>query len=147
MRPKYHQGIFKPSHPEKYRGSQPIIYRSGLELKFMRKLDANPNVISWGSESIIIPYPDPFTGKLRRYFVDNHVVMKDPKTGEIRKYLIEIKPLSQCSAPKVKRQTKSTLFQQAAWVKNQAKWKAATEWCTKRGDIKFMLITEKDLGN
>ena len=39
---KYHQGFFKPNHPEKYMGDiTHIVYRSGLELSFMTFLDQN----------------------------------------------------------------------------------------------------------
>jgi len=149
IKPKYKQGVFICRNPQKYVGTHPIFFRSGLEMKFMRWLDRNPNVISWSSESVIIPYVDPLslhTKKIRRYFVDNTVVIKDA-TGTPMKYLIEIKPESQTKPPISKRHTKSLINQQLTYAKNQAKWKAATEWCAKKGDIKFMIITEKDLNN
>ena len=143
----FKQGIFKPVNPMKYSGSLPIIYRSSYELTFFRWLDRNPKIVSWGSESVVIPYQDPLAVgvKIRRYFVDNTVVIEDK--GERRKYLIEIKPYNQTIPPVVKRHTKSTASRQAMYVKNMAKWKAATEWCAKRGDIKFMLITERELAS
>jgi|APGre2960657423_1045063.scaffolds.fasta_scaffold00361_17 hypothetical protein len=144
----FKQGIFKPNNPAKYNGSLPIIYRSSYELIFFRWLDSNPRVVCWGSESVIIPYQDPLSPvkKLRRYFVDNSVTIRNDK-GEHKKYLIEIKPYCQTIPPQVKRHTKSTPRQQATYIKNIAKWKAAVEWCDKKGDVKFMLITEKELSS
>ena len=143
----YKQGVFKPSNPEKYKGTYPIIYRSSLELRFMRYLDRSANVVTWGSESVIIPYQDPLskTKKLRRYFIDNNVTMKT-KNG-LKKYLVEIKPFSQTYAPVTKRHTKSSMKKVETYVKNRAKWKAAQEWCERKGDVEFIIITEKDLQN
>ena len=73
---KFKQGIFVPNHPEKYKGTTPIIYRSSYENKFARWADNNPAVISWGSETIIIPYQNPMTGRVHRYFVDFNFTLK-----------------------------------------------------------------------
>ena len=37
--PNYKQGIFKPTNPLKYKGSFPVVYRSGLELQVFRWMD------------------------------------------------------------------------------------------------------------
>jgi len=140
---KFKQGIFTPSYPEKYKGSTPIFYRSSYEIKYFRWCDHNPAVISWGSESIIIPYPNPLTGRLSRYFVDCNVTIKG-KDGTIKKYLIEIKPSIQTMPPKPGKNTRSLLRRQAEYVKNQAKWTAATEWSRKKG-YEFCILTEKEL--
>ena len=55
MRKKYRQGIFTPKNQNKFIGTR-ATYRSGLELKFFRFCDENPNVIKWGSENIVVPY-------------------------------------------------------------------------------------------
>lgn len=137
--------MFVPRFPEKYKGTLPILWRSSWELKFQRWADANPNVISWGSESVIIPYQNPLTGRISRYFVDFNIVMKD-KNGELKKFLIEIKPFSQTLPPVQKnKKTKSLIYQQAEYVKNQAKWAAATAFCASRNST-FVIITEKQLG-
>lgn len=141
---RFKQGLFKPSNPDKYKGSLPIIYRSSYELRFMRWADHNPAIVSWGSESIIIPYPNPLTGRVSRYFVDNNITIKS-KDGTIKKYLIEIKPSIQTLPPKATRNTKSLMRKQAEYVKNRAKWQAATEWSKKKG-YEFTIITEKHLG-
>ena len=55
-RHRYKQGNYTPRHPEKYKGTWPIIYRSSYELLFCKFCDDNTNVIEWSSESIVIPY-------------------------------------------------------------------------------------------
>lgn len=141
----YRQGIFNPLNKEKYTGTFPIFYRSSYELKFQRWADSNPNVLTWGSESVIIPYQNPLTGRVSRYFTDFNITMRD-KNGVIKKFLIEIKPHSQTLPPVQKnKKTKSLMYQQAEYVKNQAKWQAALEWCNKK-NMSFVILTEKHLG-
>ncbi len=143
--PKYRQGIFKPNYPQKYKGTLPIYFRSSYELKFQKWADNNPNVLSWGSETIIIPYQNPLTGRVSRYFTDFNIVIKD-KTGNIQKFLIELKPSSQTQAPVQKgKQMKTFLRQQAEYIKNRAKWDAAKQFAESRGII-FTILTEKHLG-
>ena len=141
---KYKQGIFNCKNKEKYKGTFPILYRSQWEFLFMRWCDANPYIVSWGSETVIIPYHNPLTGRISRYFVDFNISVKD-KSGTIKKFLIEIKPSVQTVPPKQTRNTKSLLKRQAEYVKNQAKWQAALEYSTKKG-YTFQIITEKHLG-
>lgn len=141
---QFKQGVFRPRYPEKYKGTLPILYRSSYEKKFMVWCDSNPHVVQWGSESIVIPYPNPLTGKLSRYFVDNNITVKE-KNGELKKYLIEIKPSIQTQPPKPGRNTRALLRRQAEYVKNRAKWEAAMAWSKKKG-YKFYIITEKQLG-
>lgn len=138
--------MYSPKFPEKYKGNKHnIVYRSNYELVAFRFFDLNPNVVEWSSEETIIPYANPLTGRTSRYFVDVYAKMKD-KNGEVRKYLIEIKPHSQTLPPVQKnRKTKSLIYQQAEYVKNQAKWKAASEWCNKK-NMTFVILTEKHLG-
>ena len=143
----YRQGFYRPKYPEKYKGnSNNIVYRSNYELVAFRFFDNNPNVLEWSSEETIIPYQNPLTGRISRYFVDIYAKMKD-KQGNIKKFLIEIKPHSQTLPPNQKQRNMKTLrYQQAEYVKNQAKWKSASDYCSKR-DMNFVLLTEKHLGN
>ncbi len=141
---KFKQGIFNPVNKEKYKGTLPILYRSSYELKYFRWCDHNPAVISWGSESIIIPYQNPLTGRVSRYFVDSNITVKT-KTGELKKYLIEIKPSVQTLPPKPGKNTRSLLKRQGEYVKNRAKWQAAEQWSKKKG-YEFTILTEKHLG-
>lgn len=110
----------------------------------MRWCDANPNILSWGSESIIIPYPNPLTGRVSRYFVDFNISLRD-KNGDLKKFLVEVKPHSQTLPPTQKKMSKGLLKKQAEYVKNQAKWKAATEYAQTKG-YQFVILTEKHLG-
>ena len=81
---KYHQGKFHPRNPQKYKGDyNNIVYRSSWEVHFMRYCDRNDNIIEWGSEEIFIPYFDPTTKKLRRYFPDFIMKVKDNQGNHI----------------------------------------------------------------
>jgi hypothetical protein len=108
-------------------------------------LDDHPSVIWWSSEEIIIPYRDPVTGKVRRYYPD--FLTKIKKSDSTSKtLLIEIKPQYQVDGPKVqKRKTKKYINEVYTYAVNQAKWKAAKEYCDDRL-WEFTVITENDLG-
>ncbi len=140
----YKQGIYHPEHPEKYKGTLPIVYRSGLELSFLRWCDRNENIISFGSESVVLPYISPKDGKTHRYFVDGNIKMKTP--NGVKKYLIEVKPSTQAVPPKTSKNKKRStiLYEQIQWAVNQQKWDSAKAWCQKNG-YHFAILTEKDL--
>jgi hypothetical protein len=144
---KYTQGIYQPKNPEKYKGSTPIIYRSKLELLSMRYLDNNPNILTWGSESIVIPYQSPKDGKLHRYFVDLVASLKD-RSGKIQKLLIEVKPEKQTRPPTItnKKKQSTMLYEKVTWAVNQAKWDAARQWAKSKG-YTFLILNEKHLNN
>lgn len=141
---KFLQGTFIPMHPEKYKGTKPIIYRSSYELKMMRYLDNNNNVIQWGSETQVIPYKSPFDGKIHRYFVDFYAFYKI--NNKIYKFLIEVKPYKKLFKPeKTSHKKQSTLLrEQHEYVINKIKFEAATQWAKKKG-YDFKIITEKEL--
>ena len=66
--------------------------------------------------------------------------------GQIKTYVIEVKPKRQTIAPKKKsRVTKSYIYECKTYAVNQAKWKAAVEFCEDRR-INFKIITEDELG-
>jgi methionine synthase I (cobalamin-dependent) len=68
------------------------------------------------------------------------------KNGNIVEQLLEVKPKKETTEPtKKKRITKQYITEVTTWGKNQAKWKAAEEYCLDRG-WQFKLITEKELG-
>jgi hypothetical protein len=143
---KYHQGRFRAKNPQKYKGDvNNIIYRSGWELKVLMKFDLHPDVISYSSEEIVIPYISPVDNKKHRYYVDFYVKMKD-KDGKIKEYLLEVKPLKQTFPPvKGKKVTKGYINEVMTYAVNQAKWDAARNYCEKKG-LEFMIMTEKELG-
>lgn len=142
---KYYQGRFMPKHPEKYVGDlNKIIYRSGWEFKLMKWFDDNPAVLRWASEEIVIPYISPVDHQVHRYYPDFVVLFKH-KTGEEKQVVIEVKPDAQTKMPaKKSRNTKRYLNEIATYAVNQAKWEAATKWCTDRG-FQFQVLTEKHL--
>jgi len=143
---KYLQGKYIVRNKKKYMGDHNnVVYRSSWELKFLAWCDNNPSVVEFSSEEIVIPYKSPVDGKYHRYFVDCFVKVKD-KDGNIKSYLIEIKPKKQTKEPEQQRRiTKRYITEVTTWGVNQAKWKAATEYCLDRG-WDFKLITEDHLG-
>lgn len=142
----FHKRKYSPLHPDKYSGDPSnIIMRSSWETKFARWCDVNPSVIKWKSEETIIPYICPTDNKVHRYFVDFQVQIRN-KNGCLKTYLIEIKPESQTIPPvPPKRKTKRFIQEVMTYGKNQAKWKAATEYAKDRG-WEFMIFTERHLG-
>jgi hypothetical protein len=139
-----YRGRYLPSNPKKYRGDyNNIIYRSLWERKFMIYCDLSAHIVEWASEEIIIPYRSPLDGKVHRYFPDFYVKVKTLE--ETKVYIVEIKPLRQTKEPKApKRKTKQYLNEVFEYTKNQAKWKAAKEWCADRR-YEFKVITEVEL--
>jgi hypothetical protein len=137
---------YKPSNPEKYKGNyNNIICRSSWERKFCRWCDLNENVISWGSEEFFIPYVSPIDNKVHRYYPDFIIQVKE-SNGKNKTYLIEVKPKKQTLPPvKKSKVTKNFIYETKTYAVNQAKWKAAKEWCDDRL-IEFKIITEDELG-
>ena len=141
-----YSGKYRPSYPKKYKGDPTnVIYRSLWERKFMVYCDKNESILAWASEEIYIHYLSPIDNKIHRYFPDFFIKVRQ-KDKSIKNMLIEIKPKSQCLPPKIpKRKTKNYLHEMKTWSVNQAKWKAAIEWCEDR-KYEFKLITENELG-
>ena len=78
-----------------------------------------------------------------KYYPDFYMELID-KDNNRKKLLIEVKPLKETMPPKYKRRTKNALIAEALWSQNQAKWKAAREFCLDHG-WEFQLMTEKEL--
>lgn len=137
---------YKPSFPKKYKGDpNNIICRSSWERKFCHWCDLNENILEWGSEEFFIPYISPVDNRVHRYYPDFIIKVKE-QTGKVKTYVIEVKPQRQTVPPKKKsRITKSFLYEAQTYAVNQAKWKAAQEWCADRL-LEFKVITEKELG-
>jgi TnsA endonuclease N terminal len=141
-----YKGFFRPKHPSKYKGDPSnIVYRSLWELRFMMYLDGHPNVLKWASEEIVIPYRSPIDGKVHRYFPDFWVKLKS-QAGKEEIQLIEIKPEKQTRPPQIQqRTTKKYLNEVVTWGVNEAKWKAAKQYCDEK-NWQFKIFTEKELG-
>jgi hypothetical protein len=143
----YRQGKYIPRHPEKYKGTIPVIYRSSPELQIFRWFDMKDFIIEWTSESVVIPYIKPIDNKIHRYFVDFSCVFKD-KSGHLQKYLIEYKPYKQTIQPINSTRKKQSTFlrEQIEYATNCSKWRSAKEYANSI-NAKFLIITEKDLAN
>ncbi len=137
---------FKPLHPSKYKGDpNNIICRSSWERKFCQWCDRNRSIIYWASEEISIPYVSPKDNRVRRYYPDFLIKVQE-KNNIIKTYVVEVKPKKQTLPPKPrKRVTKSYIYECTTYAVNQAKWKAANEFC-KDNRIEFKIVTEDELG-
>lgn len=145
MRKRY-KGKYKIKNPNKYLGNPTnIIYRSLMERRFMEWCDSNDKCFKWSSEEVVIPYISPIDNKQHRYFPD--FLIQTPKGW----FLIEVKPLTQSRPPKklvvenleLKKKRRYIKSVQT-WLVNEAKWKAATKVCEKKG-WSFQILTEKQL--
>lgn len=147
---KYHQGIYTPINPEKCLNKNLIEFRSGLEYKYLFKIDKSPNIIRWGSETLRISYYNPVKKRTCQYWTDLYLEVKDG--DETKKLIVEIKPekeikaITESKAPKMtKNKKRSTyLYECKMFVINDSKWKAADAYCKQRG-WQFITISEKDL--
>jgi hypothetical protein len=136
---KFAKAFYKVNNPEKYIGTKDPLYRSSWELTFMQFCDNNPSIQQWASESIKIPYRDPLTGKHTVYVPDFLIVYLD-KNYKKHVEVIEIKPANQTLLERVGKNP----YNQAQYIKNMAKWEAASSWCKNQG-IKFRVINEQDI--
>jgi hypothetical protein len=136
---KWAQGFYEVRNPEKYIGKGKPRYRSGWELTFMRFCDSNDKILKWASESITIPYRNPFTGKSTIYVPDFLIVYQD-RTGKVISEMIEIKPKKQTLIE----EKVTNARDRAAIALNAAKWQAASAYCKRMG-ITFRVITEDHL--
>lgn len=146
------KGTYKPKNPQKYKGDPTnIVYRSGWEALLMRYLDMHPHIVEWSSEEVVIPYISPVDGRYHRYFVDFYAKMqKGDKTETV---LIEVKPNVQTRPPDLSKAKKLKngkpgmryLYEVKTWGVNEAKWKAAREYCADRG-WHFLIMDEYSLG-
>lgn len=143
---RFHQGRFRPQNPQKYLGDvKNIVYRSSWELRFLRWCDQNVNILQYGSEEFFIPYVSPIDNRVHRYFPD-FIIKVQHRDGSVKRYVVEVKPEKQTKPPKPrKRTTKSFIYESKTYAVNQAKWRAAEEWCKDRR-LEFKIITERHLG-
>jgi hypothetical protein len=134
----YSQGKYTIKNPQKYSGKSTPTYRSSWEFAFMNFCDNHPAVIHWASESIHIPYKNPFTNKNTIYVPDFFVLYQD-KNGKQHGELVEIKPSSE-----ILETVGKGARNQAMAVLNKFKWDAARAWCKANG-LTFRIITENDM--
>lgn len=139
-----YQGKFKPKNINKYKGdSDAIYYRSSWELAVMLWCDSNSSITQWSSEELVVPYLCPTDGRQHRYFVDFRITFNNNTT-----YLVELKPKKQTLPPNQKstkkRDRKQYITEVLAYVKNQAKWKAAEAFAHSHNST-FQVWTEDTL--
>jgi hypothetical protein len=136
----YVHGEFKLSNPDKYIGTHPIYFRSSWEFKLMQMFDTHPNILNWASESLKIPYMNPFTNKYSVYVPDFLIVYND-RDGKKKSEIIEVKPLKETMLSEAK-----TKKDKAAVALNSFKWQAANNWAEQHG-LTFRVMTEHDIFN
>ncbi len=142
-----YNGKYYPRYPKKYKGDPTnIVYWSLWERKFMNYCDLTESISEWQSEEFWIPYRSPIDNRVHRYFPDFYIKYKD-NSGKRRSVVIEVKPKSQTKMPpqNPKKRTKSWAYSVRTYAVNQAKWKAAREFCKDR-NIEFKIMTEHELG-
>ncbi len=136
---------FTPRNPLKYHGDvDKITCRSSPERAICRYFDLNLNVVKWSSETHIVPYICATDGQWHRYYVDFYALLRN---GE--QLLIEYKPGSQTTppTPPKKKTPKALMSYQNAlnvYLKNQSKWKYATEYAKSKG-MRFQVWSERHL--
>lgn len=130
-----------PNNPEKYCGTYPIICRSSWEYRVCQYFDFHNDVVEWSSENHRIKYWDGTRGRYRIYYPDFYVMFK----GRGR-FIVEVKPEKDLRMPKQtgKKSQKTMMLRENTFLVNQAKFKAAKEYCKKIG-CQFVVLTEKDL--
>lgn len=140
MSKSYIQGEYKPINPQKYVGTYPIIFRSSWEHKVMVMFDSNPNILSWASESLKIPYQNPFTNKYTVYIPDFVVTYIDAE-GKTHAEIIEVKPAKETFLEQAK-----SARAKAAVALNSFKWAAAQAFAKHHG-MTFRVMNEQNIYN
>jgi hypothetical protein len=140
MASKYVQGYYTVLNPNKYVGKGKPMFRSSWEFKVMQMFDTNPNITNWASESLKIPYQNPFTGKYTVYVPDFVVTYVDAK-GNRKAEIIEVKPAKETFLEQAKSQRAK-----AAVALNTYKWAAAHAFAKQHG-MTFRVLTEQNLFN
>lgn len=143
-RRKSYKGQYIVENKSKYKGKKDPIYRSSWESRFCHMLDTNPNIKSWCFECLIIPYYNEIDKKMHRYITDFCFIEVD-KNGDIRKFVVEVKPKTQIMPPKQPKNNNQKaqrryIEEAHTYVKNRCKWKAANDYCQKKG-LEFRLVS------
>lgn len=135
-----YSGKYRVKNKDKYKGdSSNVVYRSLWEKHAFKWCDDNSDVKYWSSEEVVIPYLYEVDKKYHRYFMDLKIVFKSGRT-----VLVEIKPEKETKPPTGQRRTKRYISEGLTYVKNQNKWKAASEYAKDQG-WEFQIWTEKEL--
>jgi len=144
---RFHQGYHKLENPHKligtYNAKMGVMFRSGLELKFIQLLDLSPRCIRWTYESdeLIIPYYNPVKKKMCSYYPDFYIEMLG-NSNRLLKYIIEVKSQKDTEKPdREKYKTKKAyLYQLANSAVVEAKRMASLEYCKNKN---MVYVTEE----
>lgn len=140
-----YSGKYLPKNTSKYKGDHTKIqYRSNWEKFFMGYCDKHPDIVSWSSEEVVIPYFSNADGKKRRYFMDFWI-----KYSNGQEFLVEVKPKKETKEPTKPAQLtvsakKRFMNEIYTYSVNTDKWRAAKALADKRG-LKFRILTEDGL--
>ena len=141
---RYHQGYVDRNSCKKIFESckdEKIIYRSGLELKFIQFCENNNKILKWGSEPIAIPYMNRLKKKQATYYPDYIILVSkidENKQHYTERYIVEIKPYNQTIKPKAQ----DNKWLKETWITNVDKWSAAKAFAETH-NMKFMIINKK----
>lgn len=129
---------FSPKNVSKYVGDvTKINCRSLWERNICKFCDENSNITKWTFEEIAIPYFSPLDQKMHNYFPD--FLIEFEQRGIKKTWMVEVKPLKQTYLKE-----NASKKEKLTWIINQAKWKAASNYCSKHG-MEFKVITEKEI--
>ena len=135
---KFFQGYYQPINKAKYIGDKMPVFRSSWEHTVMIMFDNNPNIISWASEPLKIPYRNPFTGR-QTVYVPDFLVTYVTADGVQKTELIEVKPSKETFQEEAKSKKSK-----AALALNTYKWAAAQAFARQNG-IGFRVMTEHNI--
>jgi hypothetical protein len=135
-----YSGKYKVKNKQKYNGDPTLVtYRSMWEKHAFSWCDSNPNIKSWSSEEVVVPYFWDVDKKMHRYFVDLKITYTNGKT-----ILVEIKPDKETKLPKKPDKSRRYIGEAMTYVKNMNKWEAANAFAKDRG-WSFEIWTEHTL--
>ena len=135
-----YSGRYKVKNRKKYKGdADNVVFRSMWERHCFKWCDENPNIKSWSSEEVVIPYFYDVDKKYHRYFMDLKITFTNGKT-----ILVEIKPEKETLPPKRPDKSKRYINEAMTYVKNMNKWEAASKFA-KDNNWGFQIWTEKTL--
>lgn len=144
--------LYHPINKNKYMGKEGYaVCRSSWEIKVCQWLDGNKAVLQWKSEPFGIWYFDPTQKdpkglpKRRRYYPD-FIAKIQNRNGKIDIWLIEVKPHKETVPPRknTRKKKKTLIYEDKTWQVNLAKWKAAQNYCDRKG-WRFKILTEKEI--
>lgn len=147
---RYKQGYYVPKFPEKYAGTNRIIYRSSWELDFCKWLDLNTNILQWSSEGLAVEYFSQLDQKKHKYFPDFWFVYSQDQGNTKRKFVVEVKPKSKLvppERPKILTEKAAMRYktEAEAYIKNMEKAEACRKFCEMNGMSYFFLTEESGL--